>query len=749
MGNFFRNIHPLLRRGKRKDEYDDTNFSVLNALNYELTQAEQETIASKIQSSLETATGEYLDTWGDWFGVYRKDGWDDDYYRGRIIRYLLLKRSTIPAIIDALVDFLDDNDAHVEIYEPWKNIFYTNKSKLNGEDHMMGYYYRFAIIDISIDRPFPPEIIDVIMAFKPAGVLFYLRLDTSLNANATPVESPWAFVDVSNKTDLEFLNGLTYDIRGNMNLTDQTEQVVDNDLFHTNRSHLNGADVLAGSFTHGRGYLHLASVITIEDYLPKLTDSMSEVKLALGEANPDFYIQTKDIDGCSASIQIPSKKRYQAWSWNASGTDRFTNVYPNENLLEGDTISEWVTPPYSANPEIGYGVYKTGLEKFMKNYVGRKVTFSFEAMTASVGSWAMYTNTTNPKYLYPRQNLVSKSTGWEKYVLTVDITETTGAGATEIQVYGNRNGNFVTLRNFKIEDGEKATMYTTNPSFNLVDSAPTYKGYSSTDTSDPKQYLWVPIKNKVNLAETSMYSVFDVNAFIDNNYAVEFARLKKELGEEEAFNTLFNEFTISTSLKALVPPSDPLNTQVEIYDFKFKKWQILTKFKLDLKDSVMNLEMNRVTDYLNEHDLLFVRYVFEAKEGKDVTVELDMLNVLFNYRMGAGYSFGMQTSVSNWSEIPVKTISLNKTAIEVFITKTEQLTTTLTPVNATFKELEWVSEDPTIATVVNGLVKGVKKGETVVVAYGDERRVEARCAVKVVQPVTDIQITPTTVNLEV
>lgn len=110
MGNFFRNIHPLLRRGKRKDEYDDTNFSVLNALNYELTQAEQETIASKIQSSLESATGEYLDTWGDWFGVYRKDGWDDDYYRGRIIRYLLLKRSTIPAIIDALIDFLEDNE---------------------------------------------------------------------------------------------------------------------------------------------------------------------------------------------------------------------------------------------------------------------------------------------------------------------------------------------------------------------------------------------------------------------------------------------------------------------------------------------------------------------------------------------------------------------------------------------------------------------------------------------------------------
>ena len=185
MSNFFRNIHPLLRRNKRPEKYDDTNFAVLNALNYELTQAEQETIASKIQSSLESATDTYLDTWGDWFGVYRKDGWDDEYYRARIIRELLLKRGTIPAIIDALVDFLNDNDAVVQIYEPWRNIFYTNKSKLNGDDHLMGYYYRFAIIDISIDRPFPPEIVEIIKAFKPAGVLFYLRLDTSLDKNKT------------------------------------------------------------------------------------------------------------------------------------------------------------------------------------------------------------------------------------------------------------------------------------------------------------------------------------------------------------------------------------------------------------------------------------------------------------------------------------------------------------------------------------------------------------------------------------
>ena len=293
MSNFFRNIHPLLRRNKRPEKYDDTNFAVLNALNYELTQAEQETIASKIQSSLESATDTYLDTWGDWFGVYRKDGWDDEYYRARIIRELLLKRGTIPAIIDALVDFLNDNDAVIQIYEPWRNIFYTNKSKLNGDDHLMGYYYRFAIIDISIDRPFPPEIVEIIKAFKPAGVLFYLRLDTSLAKNKTTVESPYVYLDVTNKTELEFLNGLYYDLRGNINLSDQRTQVVGNNIFHTNNSKLNGEDVLAGAFNHGRGYIHLAST-TLLDYTPTATDSMSNLKTTLGEAGSDMYNQTKE-----------------------------------------------------------------------------------------------------------------------------------------------------------------------------------------------------------------------------------------------------------------------------------------------------------------------------------------------------------------------------------------------------------------------------------------------------------------------
>lgn len=305
MANFLRNIHPLLKRGRREDEYDNTNFAILNALNHELTQTERDTIQSKIHSSLETATGEYLDKWGDWFGVYRRPGQDDEAYRARIIRYLLLKRGTIPAIIDAIKDFLEDYDATVVIYEPWKNIFYTNKSALNGEDHLMGYYYRFAIIDISIDRPFPPEIREIIQAFKPAGVLFYVNYDGSLNPNNKPWLYPSATATVTSKYVTEFLTGITNNVYGKISMSEKSGEDTDSDYFITNDSDLNGADVLAGSFMHNRSYINLASSTMDKTYTPTVGGTLSEIKLGTTELDDPFYMLTREEDGQFARVSIP------------------------------------------------------------------------------------------------------------------------------------------------------------------------------------------------------------------------------------------------------------------------------------------------------------------------------------------------------------------------------------------------------------------------------------------------------------
>ena len=1128
MSNFFRNIHPLLRRSKRPEKYDDTNFAVLNALNYELTQAEQETIASKIQSSLESATDTYLDTWGDWFGVYRKDGWDDEYYRARIIRELLLKRGTVPAIIDALLDFLNDNDAVIQIYEPWRNIFYTNKSKLNGDDHLMGYYYRFAIIDISIDRPFPPEIVEIIKAFKPAGVLFYLRLDTSLNKNKTTLESPYVYLDVTNKTELEFLNGLYYDLRGNINLSDQRTQVVGNNIFHTNNSKLNGEDVLAGAFNHGRGYIHLAST-TLLDYTPKATDSMSNLKTTLGEAGSDMYNQTKEKDGRTASIQVPATKNVHTLYSNsldfgdydystapnllptldysklsrsydffspplpyikdygdyfvidandasAVGTSRNCFVPFVTRLTKGKTYTLSVSmmyddefadsKGYSSSP-LNYTIYtrnpagsnspggilpsadmrnqwkrvskvftvpadqkdgdyvylqlwqdakvkgklyirydimiqkgdqtssqapanqmpktttddymfshqnvtKTGEDGnitsfnnlptsenirniYVRNTEGTKKLIPLLAdkkqYTMSVEMWSekevtpviryrVNDSNNTPKFpleiankkipakqwtelsvtntldLPSNPNLIGKLgfNDWDlmgknitksdegthisfdfsnnvtdmnvyagfvkslpqlvagkKYTLTTEVstsetwegrirmsyrvnkTDGTVKGTLFGEVKNPQANQWYTLTTYpehhvmiddvndfksawlqmnlsntlfkgkvnirytvKIEEGETYTAdypqhwlhiaipqayegaikikndsikiqegaKTTKPAWkpnllaepyevgdipvqpNIADptvkfpiNVNTYKVYegdmiesfkvgetytvtikgrklaqktfgvynagtvflvnltpveglsdvwtgtfkvslinsvypnrlqiyqlvndnqngevqidwlkiekgntrtpnidsydyvgsliedTETPTLDPTKYTWTVNGDVTN---KKAYMVFDIKTFIEENYATEFEKLVADLGEDQALNAVFENFNISTALKALVSPSSPINFSVELYDFSTSTWHKLNTDNLDLRMRTFNLVANRITDYLNDYKLLFVRYVFDNETDKDVTVELDMLNVLFNYRLGDGYSLGLQSTVECISEL--------------------------------------------------------------------------------------------------
>lgn len=800
MSNFLKNIHPLLRRGKQPNKYDDSNFAVLNALNYELTQAEQETIASKIQSSLESATDTYLDTWGDWFGVYRKDGWDDEYYRKRIIRELLLKRGTIPAIIDALVDFLDDNDAIINIYEPWRNIFTTNKSKLNGEDHLMGYYYRFAIIDISIDRPFPPEIVEVIKAFKPAGVKFYLRLDTSLNVNKTVVESPYVDIDIISKEELELFTGLFYDLQGNINLSNQKDQVVENNIFRTNASTLNGEDVLAGAFDHGRGYIHLAST-TLLEYTPKPTDSMSDLKTVLGESGADMYNQTKEKDGRTAPIQVPATKNiHTLYSNSTDFSDYDYSGNPNVIVTNANTFKSGTggTLTYNSgeytvlmdgsdrlnkfNTDGGNSIYledKATYTISCEMYIGSDYTGNADQVFANYAyldggytllqttrlpanaprdTWITVkgTSTMNyqgrvPKVLYLSWQTVASDTNptgtlkmrnikiergeintpyqpnllgepWylgkvplgknladptvkfpintseyklyqgdmsepfkvgETYTVTIEGTKPTknkfgvyNAGTillgflhpveglpntwtgtfkvpainaqypNRLQLYQLSNDNdygAVQIDWLKIEKGDTRT-----PNIDSYNYVGTLVEDTETPTVDPTKYTWTVYGSITN---KKAYIVFDVKTFIEENYAMEFEKLIADLGEDQALNTVFENFNISTTLKALVSPSSPISFSVELYDFSTSAWHKLNTDSLDLRMRTFNLVANRITDYLNDYKLLFVRYVFDNETDKDATVELDMLNVLFKYRLGEGYSIGLQSSVESLTEL--------------------------------------------------------------------------------------------------
>lgn len=75
---------------------------------------------------------------------------------------------------------------------------------------------------------------------------------------------------------------------------------------------------------------------------------------------------------------------------------------------------------------------------------------------------------------------------------------------------------------------------------------------------------------------------------------------------------------------------------------------------------------------------------------------------------------------SNASVVAVESISFDKESYEVEETSTVSILATVNPTNATNKILEWTSSDELVATVVNGLVKGIAPGTATITATASD-----------------------------
>ena len=90
--------------------------------------------------------------------------------------------------------------------------------------------------------------------------------------------------------------------------------------------------------------------------------------------------------------------------------------------------------------------------------------------------------------------------------------------------------------------------------------------------------------------------------------------------------------------------------------------------------------------------------------------------------------------------IPVASISLDKTSLELNAGDKQQLTATVSPSNATAKDVHWISSDESIAKVdEDGLVTAVAPGTATITAYGSSG-VSASCTVTVKEGVQAVDL---------
>lgn len=91
--------------------------------------------------------------------------------------------------------------------------------------------------------------------------------------------------------------------------------------------------------------------------------------------------------------------------------------------------------------------------------------------------------------------------------------------------------------------------------------------------------------------------------------------------------------------------------------------------------------------------------------------------------------------------VAVSGVALDKKVATVNVGKKVTVKATATPANADNKTLAWTSSNTKIATVSNGVVKGVKAGRVIITAKTtDGSNISATCTVTVKQPVTSISL---------
>ncbi len=106
--------------------------------------------------------------------------------------------------------------------------------------------------------------------------------------------------------------------------------------------------------------------------------------------------------------------------------------------------------------------------------------------------------------------------------------------------------------------------------------------------------------------------------------------------------------------------------------------------------------------------------------------------------------FGQPDSLKT---IPATGIRLNTTAAQFFTGTTYELIATFTPADATTRDVTWTTTDAAIATVENGIVKGIAAGKATITATTTDGQYKASCEVTIVETVTITGLTLDTVNL--
>ncbi len=141
--------------------------------------------------------------------------------------------------------------------------------------------------------------------------------------------------------------------------------------------------------------------------------------------------------------------------------------------------------------------------------------------------------------------------------------------------------------------------------------------------------------------------------------------------------------------------------------------------------------------------------VARVENGKVTAVNIGMATITVTTEDG-GYKASCKVTVKE-RVYPVTGVTLNKTSLEITEGDFSELIATVSPSNATNKNVSWSSSDETIATVEHGKVTAIKPGSATITVTTEDGGYTATCQVTVkerIYPVTSVTLNITSVELK-
>lgn len=343
----------------------DVHRGLLGALKQMLVTTEQDIIEGTQQVFLEKANSWALDLYGDWVGESRK-GELDDAYRARIIEKITLGRNTVGNIIAGIKREVNDPDLTVSVYEPWRNIFILNKSLLNGADRLMGNFYRYAVIQVTLNKYVNALELQVIAdKYKSAGVsVVFVYRDGIVAGDGTLLALPLRLINEGRNT----VNRNRSRLYGNLLMNGLPTGAKATDLFTVNESDINGTDVLASDpnslYSNAYGTVPSKNIFGTTASNAGMTSDpfdfvyqQSKVDMSiLGGRNLLLDTATRTEVGPNVANNVPSTFR-----WTLAGGLKLGDLYTkwgNKTAISlsfdwsitGNTIAGTFSPQWSSSP---------------------------------------------------------------------------------------------------------------------------------------------------------------------------------------------------------------------------------------------------------------------------------------------------------------------------------------------------------------------------------------------------------------